>query len=72
MWLIERGLLDIEKSAVIGYVAETGCQYFSLLAYLDTLTAALHRGNDFKRSNRHLLSGCSGRAWTCLAEQSSR
>ena len=41
MWLIERGLLDIEKSAVIGYVAETGCQYFSLLAYLDTLTAAL-------------------------------
>ena len=29
-FLIERGLLEIGKSAVIGLVVETGCQFFSL------------------------------------------
>jgi acyl-CoA thioester hydrolase len=41
MWLIERGLLDVKKSTVVGYVVETGCQYFAPLAYPETVTAAM-------------------------------
>ena len=40
-WLIERGLLDIGKSEVIGLVAETGCHYFAPLAYPQKVTAGL-------------------------------
>ena len=31
--LIERGVLDIQHGGVIGYVVETGCSYFSPLAF---------------------------------------
>lgn len=40
-WLIERGLLDIERGEVIGLVVETGCHYFAPLAYPGDITAAL-------------------------------
>jgi len=40
-FLIERGLLEIGKSAAIGLVVETSCQYFSPLAYPDTVHAGL-------------------------------
>src|SRR5206468_5055795 len=40
-WLIERGVLNIEKSEVIGLVVETGCHYFAPLTYPDSVTAAL-------------------------------
>lgn len=40
-YLIERGALDIEKSAVIGLVVETQCNYFSPLAFPDTVDAGL-------------------------------
>jgi acyl-CoA thioester hydrolase len=40
-WLIERGVLDIEKSQVIGLVVETGCHYFAPLTYPHLVTAAL-------------------------------
>jgi len=40
-WLIERGALDIGKSAVIGLVVETSCQYFAPLTYPETVTAGL-------------------------------
>ena len=46
-YLIERGALDIAKSAVIGLVVETRCNYFSPLAFPETVTAGLrvaHRG----------------------------
>jgi acyl-CoA thioester hydrolase len=33
--LIEAGLLDVEKSPVIGLVAETSCRYFASLRYPD-------------------------------------
>jgi acyl-CoA thioester hydrolase len=32
-WLIDSGVLDIERSEVIGLVVETGCRYFRPLAY---------------------------------------
>lgn len=40
-YLIERGALDIQSSAVIGLVAETGCQYFSSISFPDVVTAGL-------------------------------
>jgi acyl-CoA thioester hydrolase len=32
-WLIEKGLLDVERGDPIGLVVETGCRYASPLAY---------------------------------------
>lgn len=32
-WLVEAGLLDIEKGDPIGLVVETGCAYFSSLSF---------------------------------------
>ncbi len=40
-WLIERGLLDIERSPCFGLVVETGCQYFSPIAFPDPVGGAL-------------------------------
>ena len=40
-WLIERGLLDVEHSPVIGLVVETGCRYFAPLTFPDRITAGL-------------------------------
>ena len=40
-WLIEKGVLDIHAGAQIGVVVETGCRYFSELAFPDEVTAGL-------------------------------
>jgi acyl-CoA thioester hydrolase len=40
-YLIEQGVLDFERSEVIGLVVETGCQYFSSIAFPDVVTAGL-------------------------------
>ena len=40
-YLVERGVLDIEKSSVIGLVVETQCHYFSPIAFPDTVHAGL-------------------------------
>jgi acyl-CoA thioester hydrolase len=40
-YLITKGALDIEKSAVIGFVVDTGCQFFSPLTFPETVTAGL-------------------------------
>jgi acyl-CoA thioester hydrolase len=40
-WLIERGALDIHAGDQIGLVVETGCRYFSELAFPDVVTAGL-------------------------------
>jgi len=51
-FLIEKAGLDIHESAVIGLVVETGCQYFSPLAYPDMIEAGLriaHIGNSSVR-----------------------
>lgn len=39
--LIERGLLDVVNSSAIGVVVETGCHFFTSLAYPETVTAGL-------------------------------
>jgi acyl-CoA thioester hydrolase len=40
-WLIEGGVLDIHHGAQIGLVVETGCRYFSELAFPDAVTAGI-------------------------------
>lgn len=51
-WLIERGLLDIANSPLIGLVVETQCRYFSPITFPDLVTAGLrvaHVGNSSVR-----------------------
>lgn len=40
-FLIESGFLDVQRSAVIGLVVETQCQYFSPVAFPDRIEAGL-------------------------------
>lgn len=40
-FLIQRGVLDIHSGAVIGLVVETGCKYFSPIAFPDVVVAGL-------------------------------
>lgn len=43
-YLIEANVLDIERSPVIGLVAETRCQYFSSIAFPQRVAAGLRVG----------------------------
>jgi Predicted thioesterase len=52
-WLIERGALDIQKSAVIGLVVETGCNYFAELNYPKPVVAALRVAHVGRSSVRY-------------------
>ena len=40
-WLVERGLLDVKASPVVGLVVETGCTYFESVAFPDALEAGI-------------------------------
>jgi acyl-CoA thioester hydrolase len=40
-WLIEAGLLDVEKGDPIGLVVETGCRYAAALAYPEPVEIGL-------------------------------
>lgn len=40
-WLIGRGLLDPQRGAQIGLVAETGCRYHAEMGFPDRITAGL-------------------------------
>ncbi|SFT93091.1 thioesterase family protein [Mesorhizobium sp. YR577] len=40
-WLIDAGVLDIHAGEQIGLVVETGCRYFSELAFPDMVTAGI-------------------------------
>ncbi len=40
-WLIEKGLLAIAESPVIGLVVESGCTYFESVSFPDTLEAGI-------------------------------
>ena len=40
-WLVEQGLLDFQAGKQIGLVVETGCRYFSEIAFPDLITAGL-------------------------------
>jgi acyl-CoA thioester hydrolase len=36
-YLIDRGVLDIHKDDIVGFVVETGCSYFSSISFPDTI-----------------------------------
>ncbi len=40
-WLVEQGVLDFHGGAQIGLVVETGCRYFSEMAFPDVVTAGI-------------------------------
>ena len=40
-WLIENGVLDIHRGGQIGLVVETGCRYFSEMAFPDVVSTGL-------------------------------
>jgi acyl-CoA thioester hydrolase len=40
-YLIEQGVLDIEKSTIIGLVVETQCRYFASITFPDVVHAGL-------------------------------
>ena len=40
-WLVEQGLLDIERGPVIGLVAETGCTYLKPIAFPQEVQAGI-------------------------------
>lgn len=51
-WSIAHGLLDVERSPIIGLVVESGCHYFEPLTYPEKITVALrvaHVGNSSVR-----------------------
>ena len=55
-YLIGRGALDIQKSAVIGLVVETGCQYLAPLTYPEEVTAGLRVGHIGRSSVRYEIA----------------
>jgi len=64
-WLAETGLLDIRKGDIIGLVVETGCSYFSELAFPDKVVAGIrvaHLGNSSVRYEIALFGGDDERA----------
>ncbi|HEX2136843.1 MAG TPA: thioesterase family protein [Microvirga sp.] len=40
-WLVDKGLLAIASSPVVGIVVETGCSYFESVAFPDALEAGI-------------------------------
>lgn len=51
-WLIDAGQLDFRNGAIVGLVVETGCSYFSEIAFPDRVTAGIrigHMGNSSVR-----------------------
>ena len=40
-FLIERGVLDIHKGEVVGFVVDSGCSYFKPIAFPDTVHAGI-------------------------------
>ncbi len=40
-WLVEQGVLDFRSGAQVGLVVETGCRYFSEMAFPDVVTAGM-------------------------------
>jgi acyl-CoA thioester hydrolase len=52
-WLIEQGLLDFLKSAIIGLVVETSCSYFRPVAFPDVIHAGLRVAHLGKSSVRY-------------------
>jgi acyl-CoA thioester hydrolase len=59
-WLVEKEMIDPHKGDIIGLVVETGCSYFSELAFPDPVVAGIrvaHLGNSSVRYEIALFRG---------------
>lgn len=54
--LIEQGLLDIARGAMIGLVVETGCRYFAPIAFPDPVTAGVRVAHLGRSSVRYEIA----------------
>jgi acyl-CoA thioester hydrolase len=80
-YLLERQVLDFERSPVLGLVVETGCRYFAPIAFPDRVRAGLrvaHIGNSSVRyevglfRNDHDEAAAQGHFIHVYVERSSR
>ena len=55
-WLIDAGELDIQLGETVGLVVETGCQYFSEIAFPDRVTAGIRIGHIGNSSVRYEIA----------------
>lgn len=55
-WLIEQGALDIAASPVVGFVVETGCHYFSPIAFPQAVTAGIRVAHVGRSSVRYEIA----------------
>ena len=69
-FLIERGVLDIEKSTTIGLVVETQCQYFSPITFPDVVTSGI-RVDKIGKSSVHYSIGLFREACDSASAQGS-
>ena len=60
-WLIDHGGLDIRVGAVVAYVVETSCSYFSPVAFPDRLHVGVRVARLGRSSVRYELAGVSRR-----------
>ncbi len=66
--LIERGALDIHHGAVIGFVVETQCNYFSPLAFPQTVEAGIRVAHAGSSSVRYEIALFAEGAETASAQ----
>jgi acyl-CoA thioester hydrolase len=67
-YLVEEGLLDIERSSVIGLVVETGCRFFRPLTFPETVHGALRVAHLGRRSVRYEIALFGGDDDTAAAQ----
>ena len=67
-YLIENGVLDVEKSEVIGLVAETMCSYFKSLGFPSKVTVGLRVGRLGTSSIRYEIGVFDGQAEEASAQ----
>lgn len=67
-YLIENGVLDVEKSEVIGLVAETMCSYFKSLGFPSKVTVGLRVGRLGTSSIRYEIGLFADRAEEASAQ----
>ena len=67
-YLIERGVLDIRRGTVLGLVVETGCTYFTPLAFPETVHAGLRVARLGTSSVRYEVALFGGEAQVAAAQ----
>jgi len=67
-FLMQRGLLDIAASTVVGVVAETGCRYLAQISFPDPVTVGLRVATLGRSSVRYEIGIFRGDAQAASAE----